>query len=235
MAYNRNVMRDSDVRSAVRRILHTRYGDDPETRIVEEMGLYSGAARIDIAVINGELLGIELKSDRDTLTRLAAQAAIYSRIFDRMELVVGSRHIKKIRSCIPKWWGVLVATSCSGTIKLERDVSGNTNPKPDPTLIAQLLWRSEAVDALEAFGFAKGWRGKRVALIHKRLAAEVELGSLRAYVRATLKKRQRWLGQPVGNKGEMTISADGHPGSSIACTGSLSSDLLNTLIAPAIG
>jgi hypothetical protein len=48
-------MRDSDVRAAVRRKLREKYGHDPGTRIVEEMGFWSGSVRIDIAVINGEL------------------------------------------------------------------------------------------------------------------------------------------------------------------------------------
>ena len=48
-------MRDRDVRAAVRQDLDARHGGDTETRIVEEMGIWSGTVRIDIAVINGEL------------------------------------------------------------------------------------------------------------------------------------------------------------------------------------
>ena len=69
-------MRDIDVRQAVKSYLKALHEDDPATRIVEEMGIWAGSVRIDIAVINGELSGFELKSDSDTLQRLPLQADI---------------------------------------------------------------------------------------------------------------------------------------------------------------
>src|SRR6266851_6542601 len=102
-------MRDQDVRQALRDKLQDQYAYDPDTRIVEEMGVWSGSVRIDVAVINGELTGYELKSDRDTLERLPVQADLYSRVFDRLTLVVARRHAQKARDCIPKWWGIVVA------------------------------------------------------------------------------------------------------------------------------
>jgi hypothetical protein len=63
-------MRDSDVRGATKAWLSAEYACDQDTRIVEEMGVWSGSVRIDIAIINGHLSGYELKSDRDTLERL---------------------------------------------------------------------------------------------------------------------------------------------------------------------
>src|SRR5579864_2664888 len=102
-------MRDSDVRTAVRAWLNAKYAADPNTRIVEEMGIWSGSVRIDIAVINGELHGFELKSERDTLARLEGQAELYSQVFDRMTLVTAERHLNKAQSKIPPWWGITTA------------------------------------------------------------------------------------------------------------------------------
>ena len=103
-------MRDRDVRAAVRQDLDARHGGDTETRIVEEMGIWSGTVRIDIAVINGELWGYELKSERDTLERLPAQAKLYSRVFDRVTLVVGTRHVGAAEDAVPPWWGLTIAS-----------------------------------------------------------------------------------------------------------------------------
>src|ERR1700712_292570 len=102
-------MRDFDVRSAVRQRLQALHADDPNTRIVEEMGVWSGSVRIDLAVINGELAGYELKSDRDTLERLPLQSRLYSRVFDRVTLVASGRHLDKATIRIPDWWGVVEA------------------------------------------------------------------------------------------------------------------------------
>jgi hypothetical protein len=186
-------MRDSDIRAAARQHLSARHPNDPDTLIVEEMGLWSGSARIDLATINGELSGIELKSDRDTLDRLPRQAKIYGLVFDRVELIVGARHIDKAKSMIPNWWGVVVAIDSLDTIVLEPYRKARLNPSPNPMMIARLLWRDEALTILADYDLAKGWRSKPVKAIHQRLATELPFEELGRCVRATLKRRDGWL------------------------------------------
>lgn len=188
-------MRDSDVRAAVRSKLDADYAGDDTTRIVEEMGVWSGSVRIDIAVINGELSGFELKSDRDTLDRLPFQAELYSRVFDRLVLVVGERHAAKALAHIPDWWGVMIATPGQGVVSLALSRKSQKNPSLDPYLIAQLLWKDEAIFVLESFGLAKGWRSRRVRDIHCRLATELPIDVLSERVRGTLCQREGWLGK----------------------------------------
>jgi hypothetical protein len=195
-------MRDSDVRLAVKDWLQAKHAHDNDTRIVEEMGIWSGSVRIDIAVINGELSGFELKSDRDTLERLPQQADIYSRVFDQVHLVVGARHSQKASAVVPDWWGITVATQNAGKVELSLARSALPNPAPEPYLIAQLLWREEAVSVLEAFGLAKGWRSKRMKLIHERLAIELPLQELKSQVRSLLKTRRDWLTAKVSERVE---------------------------------
>src|SRR6185312_2727790 len=96
-------MRDSDVRKATLAMLAALHEGDNTTRIVEEMGVWSGAVRVDIAVINGKLWGYELKSDSDTLERLPRQAEIYGKVFDRMTLIVGNRHADRAFKVVPRW------------------------------------------------------------------------------------------------------------------------------------
>jgi hypothetical protein len=74
MRYCDRATKDGHLRIALKRRLLTRYSDHPSTLILEELGLKHGAARIDIAVVNGDLHGYELKSDSDTLSRLPRQA-----------------------------------------------------------------------------------------------------------------------------------------------------------------
>jgi hypothetical protein len=186
-------MRDSDVRRAVKTWLSANYADDDDTRIVEEMGVWSGTVRIDIAVINGSLIGYELKSDRDTLERLPRQVALYGRVFDFLHLVVGKRHAEKAEKHLPEWWGIKIAVASGDEVELICHRAPASNPSPDPYLIAELLSKEEAVGVLEALGMDKGWRSKRIRLIHERLAWELPLDELRHQVRDVLKKRPRSL------------------------------------------
>jgi hypothetical protein len=172
---------------------------DLSTRIVEKMGVWSGSVRIDIAVINAELSGYELKSDRDTLRRLPMQAEIYSRVFDQLTLVVGSRHAEKAADIVPNWWGVMSASDTDAGVVLKQIKCGTRTPSPDPYLVADLLWKDEALAVLEFYDLAKGWRSKSAKALHQRLASELSYSELSQNVRKILKRRDGWLGQSICN------------------------------------
>ncbi|RUX03789.1 MAG: hypothetical protein EOS71_27185 [Mesorhizobium sp.] len=180
------------------------------TRVVEEMGVWSGTVRIDIAVINGELCGYELKSDSDTLNRLPYQVEMYGKVFDRMTLVVGSKHHKKASALIPTWWGCVVAEMRDGEVTLKSKRQGRRNPKPDPFVVAQLLWKDEALAILERHNLAKGWRAKPAVEISQRLISTLSFQQLSDEVRAALKARQR-LGQLATGKFDVSIDAETYP------------------------
>ena len=191
-------MRDADIRAAVLRTLHDRFDADGETRIVEEMGVWSGSVRIDVAVINGELHGFELKSARDTLERLRGQATLYNQVFDRVTLVTAERHIPSASKDIPNWWGVTVAYSdAAGATALREIIAPSCNPNIEPLQLARLLWRDEALALLTRYGIDRGVRSGTVEAIAARLAERLPLHTLGLEVRTTLKTRAGWLGQPI--------------------------------------
>jgi hypothetical protein len=193
-------------------MLAAQHSGDAKTRIVQEMGIWSGSARIDVAVINGELTGYEIKSDRDTLDRLAGQEQLYSRVFDRVILVVGRKHADAARQKVPKWWGITIARVGGGdSISLTARRTPKPNPSIDPYLVAKLLWKSEALTILNTMNLAKGWRAKGVDALHQRLAEQLDLQVLSRFVRDALKARASWLGQPVSNEREMAARAYAHP------------------------
>ncbi|GEP54648.1 sce7726 family protein [Reyranella soli] len=193
-------MRDADVRASVLKMLADQHAGDRATRIVEEMGVWSGYARIDVAVINGELTGYEIKSDRDTLGRLPSQATLYGRVFDRVVLVVGKKHVQAAKKVVPRWWGITVAKLGPGGVGLTPQRTPKTNPSIDSYLLAKLLWRQEAIEALAAKNLAAGWRSKSVDDLHQRLASELPVSELASIVRSALKERSAWLGKPICNQ-----------------------------------
>src|SRR6266849_8615145 len=102
-------MNDAQIRIATKQALFVQHRGDAETVIFDELGVQHGVARIDLAVVNGELHGFELKSDRDTLARLPEQVESYGRVFDRVTLVVEERHLRRAVEMVPEWWGIRVA------------------------------------------------------------------------------------------------------------------------------
>lgn len=204
-------MRDIHIRTAMLNKLRGSHSDQANVKIVQEMGVWAGTVRVDIAVLNGEMAGYELKSDSDTLVRLPLQAEIYSRVFDRMTLVVGDRHFGKAAEIVPKWWGIVKAVECMDGIKLRQARPSLKNRAQEPYLIAELLRKDEALLILEQFGLAVGWRSKKVRAIHERLSEELPLRVLRNKVRETLKARTGWLGQDSVHELNVPVDAELHP------------------------
>ncbi len=190
-------MRDIDVRLAVRSRLLAEHEGDSDTRIVEEMGIWHGSVRIDMAVINGALSGYELKSERDTLERLPAQAGLYSQVFDQIHLVAAAKHVRHAEADVPEWWGLMIAHAERDGVQLELLRPAQQNPSVEAIQIARLLWRDEALALLEAAEAARGVRSGSREKIALRLTETFALPELSAKVRRCLKDRQEWLGQPV--------------------------------------
>lgn len=186
-------MNDQSIRVALLHRLSETYQDDPNTLIVEELGVLHGSARIDIAVVNGTLAGFEIKSDRDSLRRLPTQARQFSTVLHAATLVVGAKHHDKAIEMVPIWWGIELATQTdNGKVSLERTRSLEHNPNPDPRSVAKLLWRNEALDVLEELGLASGFRRSPRREIYSALAAALTWEQLHSTVCACLKKRENW-------------------------------------------
>ena len=185
-------MRDQDIRNVIWERLEAEHASDPDTLMLDELSLAHGSTRVDVAVINGELQGYELKSAKDTLERLPTQVSIYSTILDRATLVVSECHLEKALPALPEWWGVWIATRKSGHIALLEDRPPQLNPNPNPVAVASLLWRQEALQKLVDLGADRGVRGKPREQVYDRLALSMDLPSLQKFVRRTLKDRCNW-------------------------------------------
>ncbi|WP_096331018.1 sce7726 family protein [Nannocystis exedens] len=186
-------MRDADLRAALhQKVLRDHHGQ-ADTLVLDELGLWYGTARVDIAVVNGRLHGYEIKSDRDTLERLPAQAQVYNNVLDRVTLVVGETHLEKAIKIVPPWWGVKVAfAGPRKAIHFREERAPGTNPAIDPVAVAALLWCDELIELLASLGAARGLRGKSRDRLTRALADLLPQDELRAVVRMRLKERSNW-------------------------------------------
>ena len=184
-----SVIRDAQVRPALRAYLKQRQLTGPNTLVVEELGLCQGRARIDLATVGGILHGYEIKSPRDRLTRLASQAATYSRVLDRVTLVVSPRHIEAALRLIPKWWGVLLVRGSAKKVFVDRYRRAATNPEQDPRALVELLWRDEALELLARHNAVAGVRSKRRPAVWDRACEALDMTQIRSAVQHRLMAR----------------------------------------------
>lgn len=186
-------MRDRDVRAALREQALREHYADPNTLVIDELGLLNGRARVDVAVVNGVTHGYELKSASDTLNRLPAQIAAYSAVLDYVTIVVAEDHYRHAAPLLPTWWGISIATAGDhGVVQLGEERQPTMNPAIEPVALAALLWRDEVIEELERRGIASGVRSKPRRELYRRLTEAVQLPDLRAVVRSRLKQRSGW-------------------------------------------
>ncbi len=186
-------MNDADIRRNFHKKKLRRYHEDLSTLVVDELGLRHGACRADIAVVNGRLLGYEIKSDSDMLLRLPRQVSGYNAVFDRVTIIAAERHISAVRHMVPDWWGI---TRCirgsKGGIHFITDRRARPNPDVDLVSIAKLLWKTEVVQILRERGaHVKALRGPR-SVLYDRLAESLVSEELKETVRLVLKNRRNW-------------------------------------------
>jgi len=198
-------MHDLDIRLELDRVLRERFSGDDDVVIRHELGLEEGRRRIDVAVLNGHLSGWEIKSDADTLTRLAGQADAYGRVFDYVTIVTTDRYLDKATAKLPTWWGLVVAQATEVGVELAEVRAATSNDAVNGLSLVQLLWREEAMVILREHGLARGLSGKARWYVWNRLADSFALEELKQLVRGQLKARQEWTGGQLPSAGDATL------------------------------
>lgn len=168
---------------------HLRATHTPETVLVEELGLLRHQARVDVAAVNGALHGYEIKSDLDSLRRLTSQMEIYSRVLDRCTVVTGPRLLADALSAVPVWWGVALVSGEGSYRRLRSIRDAAENPDLEVRAQAELLWRDEALQLLDAHGAARGFRSKPREFVWDRLCEVCPAATVRQAVREHLRAR----------------------------------------------
>lgn len=109
------MLKDNDMRAVL--INELNRANTCDYRVIEELAVCDGDARVDVAVANDRLCGYEIKSDADTLKRLALQQKCYDKTFDAISIVVGEKFKDDIEEYIPDYWGVYVKMTAAAKSK----------------------------------------------------------------------------------------------------------------------
>jgi hypothetical protein len=172
--------------------------------VIEELGVNHGAARVDVAVVNGVIHGYEIKSDLDTLLRLPEQIQAYGAVFDKMTIVVGLSHLHEAIYLVPDWWGIVVArVALNGDLLLNDVRKPHLNRKQKNISMAKLLWREEAMKILEERDEATGLHSKPRKHVYNKLAKVMDQRELGSKIREALCLRENW------RVGEQLVSSGG--------------------------
>ena len=137
------MLKDKDIREPLFDFFDEKFG---KVRIIEENHMAKSRADV-MLVLEETLVGVEIKSDADTYTRLARQIKDYNKFFDYNYVVVGSSHSKHVDEHIPEYWGIIVATEDEQDINFQVLREPGINKRAQKTYKMKrklsILWRPE--------------------------------------------------------------------------------------------
>lgn len=161
--------------------------------VIDELGLHHGSCRADIAIVNGRMIGYEIKGETDSLKRLREQVRAYSAVFDQATVITTTKHRRKVMAKIPRWWGVIICHSAPRRrITFETWRAAKMNERIEAVAVARLLWKSEAAAMLGKLGEPKRILREPRAKLYERLSEMLELPQLQRRVRNCLRRRKNW-------------------------------------------
>ena len=108
-------------------------------------------SKADVVILNGTSSVYEIKSERDKTNRLEAQIKSYSKIFDKINVIVGEKHVESIFSMIPDYVGVQVLSS-RFQVSQKREAGSNIE-NVDTSVIFDSLRRNEIQNILNFEGY----------------------------------------------------------------------------------
>jgi len=112
----------------------------------------AGSSRADIVILNGTATVYEIKSERDSLARLANQVRNYQRVFASVNVIASEGHVKGVLDVVPDDVGVMCLTS-RYRISTIRDAIDDPE-RVCPSAIFESLRAAEAESVLKALGVA---------------------------------------------------------------------------------
>lgn len=184
------MLKDNDIRVTLIDELN-KINAQHDYRIIEEMAVCDGEARVDVAVANGKLCGYEIKSDADTLGRLALQQKCYDKTFDTVSIVVGQKYKDLIEEYVPDYWGIYVVSEIYGQCRIKRKRAAKINKNIKAISLIELLWKEELILLLKSAGI-KGISGKNRRILRQIVMDNFTLKQIRDYTRETIKSRENW-------------------------------------------
>lgn len=192
-------MNDPMIRTAMHKSILREHWRNPTTLVIDEMGICGGFARVDVAVVaEGQLHGYEIKSEMDSLHRLARQIDAYNATMDRVTLVTHERHAEAAKALIPDWWAIKVVTAGPrGGVRFDHYRRGRANPAVNPNALVELLWRDEVVAAMKGKGAPKSALSLPKYKLYDLLVQSVTMPELGRLVRSALRGRTDW--RPLRN------------------------------------
>lgn len=109
-----------------------------------------GACKADLVILNGTATVYEIKSERDSLTRLERQVENYRKVFAKIYVIASESHVRGVMDTVPDDVGI-ISLSARFHLSIRRDASDGIEGVC-PQAIFESLRTAEALAVLKELG-----------------------------------------------------------------------------------
>lgn len=106
--------------------------------------------KADVAILNGTSTVYEIKSERDSLSRLERQIAAYGKVFANVYVIAAEDHVSSVLSSVPSYVGVMRLSKRYQISRLREALDEPDRTRPD--VIFESIRTQEARSILLALG-----------------------------------------------------------------------------------
>lgn len=133
------------------------FGDLGESVVVFEKAILRGNTICDCLIFSRKkgIIGVEIKTERDTTRRLNKQLRDYSRVCDYVYVLCHDNHVGKVSNILSRYKhqhvGIISYTEWKGEPMLGRYKDAASSPDKSAFQMMDMLWKTEIVHSLGAF------------------------------------------------------------------------------------
>jgi hypothetical protein len=136
-------LNDASIRLALRQHLLTQ---NMGTKcVIDELHIHNGNSIADVVAVTDILHGFEIKGENDNVSRLSRQIEFYSVSFPRVSLVTTVNHLTWAQRNLPRYWGLIVATSVENGVTFRQQRRAKDNPQFSRETSLLMLWKDELI------------------------------------------------------------------------------------------
>lgn len=110
----------------------------------------AGSCKADLVILNGTATVYEIKSERDSLTRLANQVENYKRVFAKVNVIASEGHVEGVLATVPADVGVMCLSKHYRISTLREAI--NCPERICPVTVFESLRTAEAAAILKVIG-----------------------------------------------------------------------------------
>lgn len=110
----------------------------------------AGSCKADLVILNGTATVYEIKSERDTLARLANQVENYKRVFAKVNVIASEGHVEGVLATVPDDVGVMCLSKRYRITTVREAV--DCPERICPVTVFESLRMTEAIAILRAMG-----------------------------------------------------------------------------------